>query len=128
MRQALTVLVLVLAACSGSFGQRARSAGTVVVGAVAAGGMALDWCTTRDAAEEWGILEERGAAAMFIGSRPDTGAVDAYFAITTMVVVLAAAATPERYRWIPLTAVAAAEVTAVRTNLSHLRCGALGPR
>lgn len=124
------IAFLACAACSGTWGEQHRTTIAVMnasTGTMAAVGMALDWCGTRHAAEtrtdEW---EMGMPTTQVIGTSPSPHAVDAYFAIGTVILAAAARAVPERYRWVAYSAVSGFEIVAVHNNLSTTRCGPLG--
>lgn len=116
---------LALAGCSPAALRGINRAGA----AVAAASLAVDWCQTRSAAvERWGGDRQEGGmpAAMLIGHQPSAGAVDAYFALSSLVILGAAQAIPARYRPLAYAAIVGVEAVTVRGNLDTTRCLGIG--
>lgn len=126
----LVLAVLLSGACTATWGGEHRTTvrvANITTASVALAGMALDWCGTRYAAVHRHDAWEGGMpTAQLIGASPSPHAVDAYFAIGTAILAVAAQFVPERYRWIAYGTVAGVEAVTVHGNLSSTRCGPIG--
>jgi hypothetical protein len=120
-------ILLTLALCAGCTSQTTRHLNRAGL-AISAASLAVDWCQTRDAAGRgWSGGYEGGMPTAYaIGSRPPTGAVDAYFALGGALLLGGAQLLPERWRPIAYAAVAAVEISTVRGNLETTRCLGVG--
>lgn len=133
---ALSVVVALGTGCAGTFGGPKKLAwhdhANRVGAALTVATMACDFGGTEQAAlDGWNGREEGGMPARHVmGGTPSPGAVAAYFAGTTAILMVAAQIVPERFRPLFYSAVIGVEATAIVNNVGTTRgvCGLAGNR